>query len=168
MSVELRLTRELLNQVHRDLSRPHPHAGERVAFLTCLPAVLRGSAVVMLGQMLHPVVDEDYERDDTVGAMLGSAAFRKILQVAYSQPVCVLHVHRHEHLGRPWFSDIDLREARKYVPDFFKVRKGFPHGILVLSQDSAAGLIWNPQSNTQVRLPRITVVGAPAQEIYQS
>lgn len=165
MTVELRLTRHLLERVHADLSRPHPYAWERIAFLTCQPAPLRAGAMVLLGLDVHPVVDGDYERDDTVGAMLGAGAFRRILQVAYGKPVSVLHVHRHEHRGKPWFSDIDLREARKYVPDFWKVRSGFPHGILVLSHDSAAGLIWLPESRTQTRLARISVVGTPVQEI---
>jgi hypothetical protein len=115
---------------------------------------------------LHPVLDEDYERDNTVGAMLGAGAFRRILQFAYNNPVSILHVHRHEHRGKPWFSDIDLREAQKYVPDFAKVRADYPHGILVLSHDSAAGLIWRPKSITQSRLARIIVVGTPVQEVH--
>ena len=59
MTVLLRLDRELLDRVHEDLSRPHAHAGERVAFLTCRPASLRGGAVMLLGQELHPVLDQD-------------------------------------------------------------------------------------------------------------
>jgi hypothetical protein len=168
MSVELRLTRELLYAVHEDLSRPHPYAAERVGFVTFRPAILRGGALALLGEALHPVADEDYEDDPTVGAMLGSSAFRKILELAYKLPVSVLHVHRHEHFGRPWFSGVDLRDARKYVPDFWKVRKGFPHGIMVLSQDSASGLIWLPNASAPVRAPKISIVGTPVQEIYAS
>jgi hypothetical protein len=165
MSVELRVTRQLLERVHADLSRPHPFAWERVGFICCRPAALRAGAIVLLGLDLHPVRDEDYERDDTAGAMLGSGAFRRILQFAYSNPVSVLHVHRHEQRGKPWFSDFDLSEARKYIPDFWKVRGGYPHGILVLSHDSAAGLIWMPGTGGQTRLSRVSIVGAPVQEI---
>ena len=117
MRFELRLTKELLDRVHVDLSRPHPFAGERVAFMSCRPAALRAGAVVLLGLNLHPVLDDDYERNDTVGAMLGSGAFRRILQLAYNNPLSVLHVHRHEHHGKPWFSEFDLSEAQKYVQE---------------------------------------------------
>ena len=101
-----------------------------------------------------------------VGAMLGAGAFRRILQYAYGLPVSILHVHRHEHWGRPWFSQVDLTEAHKYVPDFWKVRAGYPHGTLVLSRDSAAGLIWIPGTKTQCRLSRITVIGTPTTEVH--
>ena len=161
----MRLARDLLERIHADLSRPHRYAGERVAFLTCRPAPLRAGALTLLGLNLHSVADDDYERDDTVGAMLGAGAFRGILQVAYTASVSVLHVHRHEHRGRPWFSDLDLSEARKFVPDFSKVRAGSPHGIVVLSQDSAAGLIWMPLTRNQTRLSRISVIGIPIREI---
>jgi hypothetical protein len=112
------------------------------------------------------VLDDDYEHDHSVGAMLGPGAFRRILQVAYNQPVSIFHVHRHEHKGKPWFSHVDMREAMKYMPDFWKVRKGFPHGILVLSRDSAAGLVWIPECPVQVRIGHISIVGAPIQEVY--
>lgn len=136
-----------------------------MAFVSCRPVPLRDNALALLGQDLHPVADDDYERDNTVGAMLGAGAFRRILQVAYNAQVSILHVHRHEHRGIPWFSDLDLSEARKYVPDFWKVCAGFPHGVLVLSHDSAAGLIWVPESRMQKRMSRISVIGAPIQEI---
>jgi hypothetical protein len=166
MTVELRLTRDLLERLHADLARPHPFASERVTFMSCRPAALRAGGIVLLGVDIHPVRDEDYERDDTVGAMLGSGAFRQILQFAYNNPASILHVHRHEHRGRPWFSDVDLQEAQKYIPDFWKVRSGYLHGILVLSHDSSAGLIWMPHASGQTRLSRINVAGTPVQEIY--
>lgn len=167
VTVELRLTRQLLESVQIDLSRPHPFAAERVTFLTAFPASLGAQGLVLLAAAHHPVQDEHYERDDTVGAMLGAAAFRRMLQVAYNSPVSILHVHRHDHRGNPWFSSVDIQEARRYVPDFWKVRNGFPHGIVVLSYDAAAGLIWLPGFSNQVRISRITIVGAPTKEIRE-
>ena len=164
MKVELRITAQLLNRVHTDLSRQHPFACERVAFISCKPAALR-TGTLLVANDLHPVLDEDYERDSSVGAMLNGGAFRRILQFAYNNAVSILHVHRHEHYGRPWFSDVDLRYAKRYVPDFTKVRAGYPHGILLLSKDSAAGLIWKPEGG-QVRLTRISVVGPFLQEVF--
>lgn len=166
MTFHLRITRALLEQVHADLSRTHSHAWERVAFISCRPAPLMNGAVELLAEALHTVADDDYESDATVGAMLGAGAFRKALQLAYNAPISMFHVHRHEHHGRPRFSNVDLREAHKYVPDFWKVRPGFPHGILILSHDSASGLAWNPNTRSPVAITRISVVGAPIHEIY--
>jgi hypothetical protein len=97
--------------------------------------------------------------------MLGAGAFRRVLQIAYNAPVSILHVHRHEHRGRPEFSTIDLSEAQRYMPDFWKVRPGLPHGVVVLSHDSASGLIWMPESRLQVPLGRIAVSGKYYREI---
>lgn len=166
MTPHLRLTRALLERIHADLSRPHTHAAERVAFLTCRPARLSNDALMLLAVDLHPVADDHYEEDSTVGAMVGAAAFRSMLQLAYNSQISVLHVHRHDHRGAPWFSDVDLSEARKYIPDFWKVRPGFPHGTLVLSHDCAAGLVWLPATRTPARLACISIVGAPIQEIH--
>jgi len=165
MTVQLRIGRKLLEAVHADLSRPHAHAAERVTFLSCRPSEIAAAGLLLIGVGVHPVAEEDYERDLTVGAMLGPGAFRQILQFAYNTSVTVFHVHRHEHHGRPWFSNFDLEEAKKYMPDFSKVRPGFPHGIIVLSHDSAAGLVWLPPSGV-VRLSRITITGYPMQEIW--
>lgn len=165
MRPELRFPGELFDRLHADLSRPHSYSHERVTFLSCKPAALPGGALTLLATALHPVLDEDYERDDTVGAMLGGGAFRRVLQIAFNTPVSILHVHRHEHQGQPQFSSIDLREARRYVPDFWKVRPDHPHGIVVLSHDSANGLIWTPENRTQVPLGRISIVGRCYREV---
>jgi hypothetical protein len=61
---------------------------------------------------------------------------------ALLQPVGMVHVHVHEHSGRPAFSFVDRREQRQFVPDFFKVRREIPHGAIVLSHDRAIGSLW--------------------------
>jgi hypothetical protein len=76
--------------------------------------------------------------------MMGGAAIRKALQVAYNEKASMLHVHVHEHKGQPRFSRIDLAEYPKFLPDFWKVQPSVPHGALVLSRDRAIGLIWYP------------------------
>ena len=74
-------------------------------------------------------------------------------------PVGVFHVHMHEFPGRLWFSRVDLREQLKYVPDFFKVRPGMPHGAIVLSPHSAAGRVWLGPEEI-VHIDEFNVVGA--------
>src|ERR1051325_3411888 len=103
MKLHLRLSREFLALTQADLSRRHPFAAERVAFISCRPAAITGGAM-LIAEALHPVPDDHYEEDEKAGAMLGSSAFRSILQFALNNAVSILHVHSHEHSGEPWFS----------------------------------------------------------------
>jgi|SRR6266568_5493256 len=160
-----RMTSELFEQLHDDLSRPHPFAFERVAFLSCKTAHLAGGGTVLLAHSAHVVADDDYEPSETMGALLGSAAFRKILQYGYAHCVSIFHVHRHDHQGLPEFSKVDVQESAKYVPDFFKVRPNQPHGAIVLSHDSATGLIWPSRIGKPEAIDGFVVVGARLLEI---
>ncbi len=47
------MTSELFEQLHDDLSRPHPFAFERVAFLSCKTAHLAGGGTVLLAHSAH-------------------------------------------------------------------------------------------------------------------
>ncbi len=162
MKTALRLARSLLDIVHSDLDRRHVFAAERVGFVACKTARIDGG-LLLLGSEYMPVANEDYEDDSdpAIGAMLGAAAIRKALQHAYFNDVAMLHVHRHEHTGVPRFSPVDLRESAKFVPDFWKVRRGVPHGTLVLSHDALFGLCWDPVSGKPEPINQISIIGSP-------
>lgn len=160
MKIHLRISNRLLARIHSDLVRPHPFAAERVGFIPCrVSATKRGFLV--LPETYLPVEDADYLDDSRVGAMMGPGAIRKALQFAFNNRVSMFHVHLHQHDGVPRFSGIDLRENAKFVPDFWHVRPEFPHGALVLSFNSAAGLCWYPQKPKPFRIQAMTFVGAP-------
>jgi hypothetical protein len=161
MKIQSRITRQLLQRVYADLARPHSFAAERVGFLICKVGAIKPNGILVLAYDYRPVDDEDYLDDPRVGAMMGPAAIRKALQLAYKEPVAIFHVHVHGHNGRPWFSDIDLRETKNFVPDFWHVRPEFPHGALVLSRDSLSGLCWIPSRRKPIRISSFTVVGFP-------
>lgn len=141
MKTIFKMTDAFLQDVKRDLARPHRFAAERVGFIS-IRAANTANDLVLLAEGYHPVADNDYVNDPTVGAMMSQEAIRKALDVALLQSVGMFHVHTHEHLGRPRFSHTDLREQLKFVPDFFKVCRRLPHGAIVLSQDQAAGRVW--------------------------
>ena len=159
MKIQLRISRQLLHRVHTDLIRQHRFAAERVGFLICKVAAAMPRGMIVLPYDFNPVEDEDYLNDPSVGAMMGPAAIRKALQLAYKDRIAIFHVHVHGHFGRTWFSDIDLREIKNFVPDFWHVRPEFPHGALVLSQDSLSGLCWMPGRRNPIRISSFTVVG---------
>jgi hypothetical protein len=161
MRVAFKITRALLGRTLDDLCRSHPFAAERVGFFSCRVGGLKPSGWVVLAHDFHPVADDDYLRDRTVGAMMGPAAIRKAMQIAFSNEVCMFHVHVHGHRGQPSFSGVDLRETAKFVPDFWHVRPHLVHGAIVLSLDSTAGLCWHPQYSKPFRFSEFSVVGAP-------
>lgn len=164
MTVQIRLTGALWAEIHADLDRPHSFAAERVTFLACRPAAMP-TGQLLLAHAAYPVADEHYESSYEAGAMVAGAAFSKALGLAYRDPVSVFHVHRHEHRGHPRFSGYDLSESAKFVPDFWKVRPALPHGALVLSNDSAYGLIWRAPGEAPEPISRFTIVGTPTREI---
>jgi hypothetical protein len=142
-----------------DLARPHPVAFERVGFLACRDAVLE-DGVVLLPIDYLPVDDEDYLEAPEFGALISSNAIRKALQVTYSRAVSMIHVHMHIGKGVPRPSRTDIREMRKLMPDFVKVRSGLPHAALVLSTNSARGFFWYRRSSPRT-LSEILIVGTP-------
>lgn len=159
MRTVLRITDGLLETIHADLSRPHPFAGERAGFLTCGVASLPSGEVGLYGATYYPVADDDYEDDPGAAAMLGSGAFRKILQRIYAKPSSVLHVHRHDHYGCPGPSITDQRESQHFVPSFWNVCPNYPHGTLILSFDDLWGALWIKPKCPIVELSSCVVVG---------
>ncbi|MGH8291256.1 MAG: hypothetical protein ACREV7_20030 [Steroidobacteraceae bacterium] len=148
MKILFRATGDFMACVRRDLERPHPFAHERVGFIAVRATAGHGH-LVLLAERYHPVADEEYVEDDTVGALIGQEALRKALEIALLQSVGILHVHAHFFHGRLWFSRTDLREQMRFVPDFFSVRENMPHGALVVNHTSAAGRVWLSRTAVQ-------------------
>lgn len=161
MRICFKLPVSLLAAIKSDLARPHPFAHERVGFLACRVGGLKPSGLVILASRYLTVTDSDYVEDDTVGAMMGPAAIRKALEFAYNNPVSMFHVHLHNHLGQPGFSDIDLKESAKFVPNFWHVRPAMPHGAVVLSKNSAWGLCWYSEARRPLPMTEFIFVGTP-------
>jgi hypothetical protein len=162
MKIHLRLLQSLLQEIRTDLARTHPFAYERVGFLTC-SAAYGGDDLLLLGQRWHVVADDDYINDPRAGATIGGHAFRQVLQLIHRIPQTLLHVHVHDHRGPPCFSRTDERSMREFVPGFFNACSTYPHGALVLSQDSGLGSVWLGSSSTPHSIDRIDVIGVPFQ-----
>jgi len=144
VKIIFRATARFVKDVREDLERSHRFASERVGFIS-IKAASAPNRLLLIAERYHPVDDDDYLDDPSVGAMMGQEAIRKALNVALLQPVGMFHVHMHGHKGPPGFSRTDLTEQAHFVPDFFKVRKNRPHGAIVLSHDRATGRVWlNP------------------------
>jgi molybdopterin/thiamine biosynthesis adenylyltransferase len=159
MNVIFKCTKKFVDNVRRDLARPHKHAWERVGFISVRAAATPAN-LVLIAESYYPVADDDYLVDPTVGAMMNSEAIRKALEIAMLQKVGMFHVHLHDHHGQPGFSHTDVREQRKFIPDFFKICPKQPHGAIVLSHDLAEGQVWISPDKI-LAVTEFNFIGAP-------
>ena len=118
------------------------------------------SGSLLLAFRYEPIKDEHYIADDNVGARFNSDAIRFGLQLALSERSSVLHVHLHDHSGKPRFSHVDDREMSALIPCFVNVQPGNMHGALVLSRDAACARMWRGGFPTYVDADRITSIGS--------
>ena len=167
MKVTLKITSSLLDSMRADLDRHHEFAYERVGFMLAA-ATQTDSGLLLMVQDYRPVADEDYERSAKVGAQIGSNAMRKAIQAAYRPNRSLLHVHTHHGRGTPHFSSVDLTSAEKFVPSFFNPIPKMPHGLIVLSDDSAAGRLWIGDDRTPTAISQFIRVGAPYRRDWRS
>jgi len=161
MSIHFKIRSTLLDMIRSDLARPHPFAYERVGWVSAGVSRLGTGSLMLLAQDYHPVADDHYAHDRSVGAMMNSAAIRAALERSYKTRTVALHVHVHEHVGTPAFSGTDNRENAKFIPDFFNVAAHAPHGALLLSHDQMRGDLWLSRTDGPHQITRFTAVGAP-------
>ncbi|MDC7675190.1 hypothetical protein [Asticcacaulis machinosus] len=161
MNVCLKITSAMLAAIREDLGRRHAFAHERVGFLTAGASALLGPDLLLTARTYRPVDEEDYMPDPSVGVKIGPGAMRKALQAAYRPPAAILHIHTHGGCGRQHFSGVDKQSAGDFVPSFFNVVPRMPHGIVVLSDDCANGLLWLGPDHQARSFVDIVAVGAP-------
>ena len=156
--IRLKITSILLDEVRRDLARPHAFARERVGFLKAALALSKHDCAILV-HSYTPVADSDYLDDPSVGAMMGPHAISMAMAAAFEDHVSLFHVHSHGGRGIPRFSGVDLQENQKFVPDFFKVCPQRPHGAVVLSATHAYGQVWLEPGATARPIDQFQLVG---------
>lgn len=161
MSWTLRITRALLDDIRADLRRPHPFAAERVGFVHCRLGNEQGGTLLVLPFGYVAVPDSQYVRDGAVGARISGDAIRDAMGAALAGALCVLHVHLHEHAGRPHFSRTDLREYPPLISALQNAGPMCPHGALLLSDDHLDCLLWRRGRVEPLGEGRIVVAGRP-------
>lgn len=161
MKSNLKITKNLLTHIRTDLIRKHAFAHERVGFITAGCTWEKGGKLSLFCRDYTAVADDDYIKDHRAGAVISSEAIRKGLQHAYKNQSALLHIHTHGGHGRPEFSGIDVRSSQEFVPSFFNAMPKVPHGIIVLSNNSARGLIWHSKEDAPTYIDGFIQVGAP-------
>lgn len=160
MKATIKIHGAILDAMREDLRRPHAFAHERIGFLTAGVAEA-GDGLLLAVRSYTPVADEDYERAPGVGAQIGASAIRKALQSAYRPQTALLHIHTHGGWGIPSFSRVDLVSGQQFVPSFFNMVPKMPHGLLVMSDNDANGILWCGQDKRPVPVTHFIRVGAP-------
>lgn len=159
--VRVRIPHVLFEKMKADLRRPHPFAAERVGFLSVTTGRSEGGELLVLGIEYHVVPEAHYVEDHRVGVRIGVEAIRGALERIRSTQRGLFHVHMHDYRGVPGFSGTDRREQPRLVESFQRVGRRVPHGVLVLSDDSANAWVWLPGETEPVVPRQITIVGYP-------
>lgn len=141
MNITLRIPAMLRDDILADLRRSHPFAYERVGFMYCKQSCIP-SGRLLLAYKYIPTSDDRYIEDQAVGARFDSSAIRDAMQVALDETASVLHVHLHDHHGKPRMSGTDIREMQALMPCFVCLCPERMHGALVLSADAAVARVW--------------------------
>lgn len=148
---------EMLN----DLRRKHSHAWERMGFLHTRLKWLDEKTVLIIANSYQVLEDEDYIRDSTVGAKIGSEAIRKAMQLMMDNQTGGFHVHLHDHKGRPVPSLVDERGIPGIIESLSHATKEQATGMLILSGDGFYDEIRIPGVKKKLKADSISVVGFP-------
>jgi hypothetical protein len=161
MKVEIRIPGAIRAEARKDLARPHPFALERVGFLSTKTVLLSPHHHLVLVTGYHPVPDEHYIDDDSVGACISGVAIRAAMQRTIDDGTGQLHVHLHDHAGPTGPSFTDRKGLPPVVRSLATVGPNQASGYLIFSADTAWAELRVPGVATPVLATKITSVGFP-------
>jgi hypothetical protein len=157
--ITLRIPREIHESLIRSLHEPHPFASERIAFCRVAVGNRGHEHTLVLVTEYWSVPDDQYVDDPLSGARINSTAIRNAMQQILDTGRGVLHVHCHDYPGLPEFSPMDRAETPRLVQSFQHVNGNMPHGMLVLSPDSARASVVLPGCRDLRPVDQISIVG---------
>ncbi|GAB1488620.1 hypothetical protein MASR2M8_10660 [Opitutaceae bacterium] len=161
MKIEIRIPGAVRAEAMQDLARPHPFAFERVGFLATKTILLSPEHHLVLVTGYHPVPDEHYIEDDSVGACIGGKAIRAAMQRVIDDGRGQLHVHLHNHAGPTGPSFTDRKGLPPVVRSLATVGPNQASGYLIFSVDCAWAELRVPGVVAPMPATKITSVGFP-------
>lgn len=159
--VTLRISKSLCDEIRNDLSRPHKIAYERVGFVIGHSKALTVNEDLICISEYIRVDDNDYLKDNTVGARINSDAIRKAMQIAMNRKCSIFHVHVHFGEETPEFSLTDLEELPKVAEAMVNANSKNIHGVLLLNSNGANAILKIKENKGDVCLEKVTIVGYP-------
>lgn len=164
--MHIKITRALYDRARQDLARRHAYATERIGFFLGKVGTVHGKPELNIVTEYVVVDDDDYERNDMVGASIGSNAIRKVMQRILDTGCGALHVHAHQFPGTPGLSRTDRRSIPALIGSFQNLNPAQPHGIFLFSEDGHKAWVLPPASDASEVVEKITVVGYPLSITY--
>jgi hypothetical protein len=164
MTVAIKMTGRLYNEVRLDLERPRPFAHERVGFIFGRIGTGDADGKLLLLTRYHAIPDKQYINDPTVGARIGPDAMTWAMQAVYHGRAAregIFHIHLHGYPGETGMSKTDRDEIPPMMPGFQSVGHDAAHGIIILSLDHGSAWACLPGDATLVPCGNIAVIGAP-------
>ncbi len=157
----IRIPVPLCEIIKTDLDRPHQHAFERVGFVTGKSKQIDSTTELICLSEYFPVADENYLKDDSVGARINSDAIREAMQLAMDNKCSIFHIHKHFGWGTPGFSTTDLKELPSIAQAMVNANPNSTHGVLLLSDDNANAVLRMNKHIGNITPSKITIVGHP-------
>ncbi len=162
MKVIFKMTRKMLDEVKRDLARPHSIAFERIGFIYVRPGTItEGQLILATGY--QPVRDKHYveaEDGDYAGAIINRYAITEAMQRALNTGEGVFHVHMHDFGIYGAFSQVDLHSLNDLMPCFYSINPAVIHGALLITPPNIIGKYWT-RGKAAHNFARISVIGYP-------
>ena len=133
--IQIRIPQALHQTMLEDLRRPHSFAAERVGFLYTKTKYINENTILVLGIEYGVVDDNDYIRDNSVGARFNSDSIGKAMQGTLDRQSGCFHVHMHGHKGKPSPSFTDKKGLPGVVNSLSNIASKHANGFLILSED---------------------------------
>jgi hypothetical protein len=163
MRTHIRLLKPLYERILADLQHPHPFASERAGFLFARIGTIAPDTCLIFLLDYVPVPDDQYlpTTDFNIGAEISSEAIRDTMQRVMNTGEGAFHAHLHEHLGRPRFSRVDMKDLPHLARSFQRASPESAHGGFLFSKDDCIAAVWLPGQSHSITAEKITVVGYP-------
>lgn len=171
MNVAIKMRGRLYDEIRCDLERPHPFAFERVGFTFGKIGTAADDGRLVLLTRYHPIPDDHYIDDPTVGARIGPDAMTWAMQAVYHGRATregIFHIHMHGCAGETGMSRTDAREVPAMIPGFQSVGREAAHGIMILSLDHGSAWVRLPGSKDLEPCSSVSVIGNPVRVFYRS
>jgi len=160
MQTIVKIPKELFDQARSDLLRPHRFAYERVGFFSTRCSTMNGTILVHCISY-HPVGDDDYIEDRSVGVRIGPNAITEAMSRALKDSVGQIHVHWHGGTGLSGPSPTDTRELPPLTKSLRNAFASGAHGWMILSQDDAWTSLLLPSHTQPLDESPVSIVGFP-------
>lgn len=162
IDITIKIPSVLLNQIKKDLIRPHEFASERIGFINSKFKTFENGKIIILLNDYHVIDDDCYIDDSSVGARINSDAIRMGMQSIINNESGCFHVHYHEFsIESPEFSTTDFIDNPEIVKSFSNVNKNKAHGMIVIGNNGLNAQVKLPNSDKLQKVDKIVEIGYP-------